>query len=219
MSKKKKAAKAAKKAAKTKATTTVKKKKKVKSVDTWKSKRWYTIIAPKMFEGKELGKAVSSDPKLLMGRTVRLTMRDITGNIPHQNVKLAFKVIDVKGESLETTPISHELNRGYISRQTRRMHSVITTITTVVTKDGYTLRLTALSFGHGRMKLAQRKEIRRLTEELLTTTAASTSYEKLYGEMLHGKVGSEIYKRAKKIYPLTRSEVIKSRVMSAPAEK
>ena len=219
MSKKKKAAKAAKKVAKAKTTTQVKKKKKVRTVDSWKSKRWYTIKAPKMFEEKELGQAVSSDPKLLMGRAVKITMRDLTGNIPHQNVKLGFTVTDVKGESLETTAVSHELNRGYISRQTRRMHSVITAITDVVTKDGYKLRLTALSFGHSKMKLAQRKEIRRLTVEYLIDAASKTTYDKFFGEMLHGKVGSEIYKRAKKIYPLTRSEVVKSRVMAAPEKK
>ena len=216
MSKKKKAAKAAKKAAKAKKTTQVKKKKKVRSVDTWKSKRWYTIKAPKIFEEKEIGQAVSSDPKLLKGRSVKVTMRDITGNIPHQNVRLTFKVLDAKGESLETVPVGYEYNRGYISRQTRRMHSIITAIADVTTKDGYKLRVKAMSFGHGRMRLAQRKEIRRLTTELLKDTAAKAAYDKLFMDMVHGKVGSEIYKHAKKIYPLSKSEVIKLKVMSTP---
>ncbi|MCK4328187.1 MAG: 30S ribosomal protein S3ae [Candidatus Diapherotrites archaeon] len=217
MSKKKKAIKAAKKAAKAKAP--IKKKKKVRAVDTWKSKRWYTIKAPKIFEEKEIGKAVSSDPKLLTGRSIKVTMRDITGNIPQQNIKLNFKVTDVKGESLETMPVAYEYNRGYISRQTRRMHSIITTIADVATKDGYRLRVKALSFGHGKMKLIQRKEIRRITEEMLKATAAKTTYDRLFLDMLHGKVGSEIYKSAKKIYPITRSEIVKSRILAAPQKK
>ncbi len=214
-SKAKKAKKAAKKAAKS---TPKKIKKKTRNVDTWKTKRWYTIKAPKAFEEKELGGAISSDPKLLTGRKIRTTLREITGNIPHQNVTLRFKVTDVKGESLTTVPVGFELNRGYTQRQTRRMHSVLNTITDVTTKDKYKLRIKTLSFGHGKMRVAQEKEVRRLTEEYVKNYSEKTSFEKVFTESIYGKIGSEIFKSVKKIYPLTKTQIIKIKVLSAPEE-
>ena len=197
----------------------VKKKKKGKTVDTWKTKRWYTIRAPKLFEEKEVGEAASSDPKLLIGRTVKTTLRAITGNIPHQNVKLVFKVTDVKGESVDTRPVGYELNRGYIQRQIRRMHAVIITLTDAVTKDGYRVRVKTLSFGHGKLRLAQRREVRRITEEYMKKLCTTTSYEKLFKELSYGKVGGEIFKLVRKIYPLSKTEVIKIKLLSTPEKK
>lgn len=197
----------------------MKKKRKGKTVDTWKTKRWYKIVAPKSFEGKEIGEAVSSDPKLLFGRVIRTTLREITGNIPHQNIQLKFKVVDVKGESLETEAVGFELSRSYVGRQTRRMHTLITAITDVTTKDGYKLRLKAVSFGHGDTRLAQKKEIRRIMGELMGATAAKSTFEKLLQEIIYGKVGTELFKPVKKIYPVSKTEVIKCKLLSSPKKK
>lgn len=212
----KKAKKAAKKAAKA-APKKIKKKSRV--VDTWKTKRWYTIRAPKAFEEKELGKAISSDPKLLIGRSIKTTLRDITGNIPHQNITIKLKVTDVKGESLTTKLAGFEFNRGYIQRQTRRMHSIITTITDATTKDGYKIRVKALSFGHGKMHVAQEKEVRRITTNRVKTFCEATPFEKIFLESIYGKLAAEIFKLVKKIYPLTKTEIIKIKILAVPEKE
>lgn len=197
----------------------VKKKRKGKTVDTWKAKRWYKIKAPKGFEEKEIGGAVSSDPKLLLGRVIKTTLREITGNIPHQNIQLKFKVVDVKGESLETKAVGFELSRSYVGRQTRRMHTLITAISDVSTKDGYRLRVKVVSFGHGNTRLVQKKEIRRIMAELVESIAAKSTFEKFLQDMIYGKVGSELFKPVKKIYPVSKTEVIKCKILSSPKTK
>jgi len=190
--------------------------KKGKAADTWKTKRWYKIRAPKNFEEKEIGEAVSSEPKNLMGRTINITLREVTGNMPHQNVHLIFKVYDVKGESADTIAVGHEMDRGYLNRQTRRMHSIVPDVLDVMTKDGYALRIKSLSFAHGLMRAEQRKEVRRITEAVIKETSEKTAYDQLFQDMIYGKVSAEVYKRAKKIYPLTKSEIIKSTLLAAP---
>ena len=37
-------------------------KKQVKTVDKWKKKRWFTLVAPEIFAEKVLGETPSNDP-------------------------------------------------------------------------------------------------------------------------------------------------------------
>ncbi len=196
-----------------------KKRKKGKAVDSWKAKRWYKVKAPKGFEGKEIGEALSSDPALLIGRIVKTTLREITGNIPHQNIQLKFKITNVKGETAETAPVGFELSRGYVGRQTRRMRTLITAIADATTKDGYKVRLKATSFGHGKTRLMQQKEIRKIMGEMAMSLASKKPFEKLLQDIIYGKVGPEIFKPVKKIYPVSKTEIVKCTVLSAPSKK
>ena len=48
--------------------------------DTWKEKSWYTIKTPVAFGDKEIGTTPARDPELVYGRTVEVTMRELTGD-------------------------------------------------------------------------------------------------------------------------------------------
>ena len=45
---------------------------KKKTVDKWKKKTWFTIIAPKEFDRKEIGTTVSEKPQSVMGRVIEI---------------------------------------------------------------------------------------------------------------------------------------------------
>ncbi len=215
MGKAKRDKKKAKKAAKIKTTRKVKKKKK-KSVDTWKTKKWFIIAAPKAFEGKELGQTIATKPEELIGRAVKSTLRQITGNISHQHVQLRFKVMDVKGQTVNTEVIGNEIQRGYIGRQTRRMKSLVPAIFRVQTKDKKKLQITALAFGRHSMRIGQKKDMRKKMVELITDIAKENSYHKFVQEAVYAKVSATIIKDLKKIYPIQRVELIKVRLLSTP---
>ena len=63
--------------------------------DTWKEKSWYTIKTPVAFGDKEIGTTPARDPELVYGRTVEVTMRELTGDFSKQYIKLQFEVNDV----------------------------------------------------------------------------------------------------------------------------
>ncbi len=49
---------------------------------------------------------------------------------------------------------------------------------------------------------------------LLAETAAEKSFDELIKLVVNGKLASEVYHNAKKIYPLKRVEIIKSKVLN-----
>ena len=92
------------------------KKKKKTTANKWKTKKWYTIHAPPLFEEKEIGEAVSSDSQLLIGRIVKATLKDITGSYAQDHIQLNFKINDVKGTKATTRTYGHELQKAYMKR-------------------------------------------------------------------------------------------------------
>ena len=95
----------------------------------------------------------------------------------------------------------------------RRGTSRIDASTVVTTKDDRKLKLHVLAVTIRRAKSSQQKFMRKTIEDLLIETAAEKSFDDLIKTVVNGKLASEIYHSAKKIYPLKRVEIIKSKVI------
>lgn len=186
---------------------------KKKTIDAWKMKKWITIIAPKSFDEKELGHAITVSSEGILNRTIKKSLRDITGNISHQNVGLYFKISEIKGEKANTAVVGHELGRGYIGREIKRMSGIVKVVLDLNTKDKYKMRITILAFSRRGMSSTQLKAIRKKVSEAVLKKAIKTQFEKLFQEIVFGKLSSELFKEIKPIYPVNRVEIIKSTVL------
>lgn len=181
--------------------------------DTWKEKQWYKIVTPKEFGDIEIGSTPSRDPDMLLKRTVEATMRELAGDFSKQYVKLSFQVNNVAGDTANTKFIGHKVTTDYVRSMIRRGTSRIDTITDVTTKDGQTFKVHILAITIKRAKSSQQKFIRETMEKLIKDAAVDRSFPEFIEGVVSGKVASHIYHEAKKIYPLKRVEIIKTRVI------
>lgn len=181
--------------------------------DTWKEKSWYTIKTPVNFEDKEIGETPAKDPELLIGRGVEVTMRELTGDFSKQYIKLRFEIDNVAGEVANTKFTGHKTTTDYVRSMIRRGTSRIDASTIATTKDGRKVKLQVLAVTVRRAKSSQQKYMRKVIEDLLVESAAEKSFDDLIKSVVTGKLASEIYHNAKKIYPLKRVEIIKSKVI------
>lgn len=76
--------------------------------DTWREKSWYTIKTPVAFEDKEIGETPAKDADLVIGRTVEVTMRELTGDFSKQYIKLQFEVDNVSVNIANTKFTGHK---------------------------------------------------------------------------------------------------------------
>ncbi|HHN81951.1 MAG TPA: 30S ribosomal protein S3ae [Methanomicrobia archaeon] len=177
--------------------------------DTWKAKKWYNVYAPDMFGKQSLGEVVSNNPDNLVGRTMMTSLRDLTGDFSKSHVKLYFSINEVQGENAYTEFKQHELLRSYIRSQTRRNNTKLDNILDLRTKDGKKLRVTISAIAPRRMQSSQTEAVKDLIETHMKETASQMEMVPLIQELILGKITSDIYKKAKKIYPLRRVEVLK----------
>lgn len=189
-------------------------KKKAKVVDKWKRKSWYSVLAPEMFEGKEIGQIIASDEKTLQNRVLRIGLAELTGTLGQASAytTLNFRVSEVKGKTAYTKLIGHELSRAYIKTLVRRRRSKVSDVVDVTTKDGVNLRVKAVvltaSKASGNVKTALRHAVAEETIRL----AKEMDFPVLAQEIIFGKFGVRIFNRIKKIAPIRRVEIRKTEV-------
>ena len=181
-------------------------------------KRWYDLIAPEQFDRTELGSTFADEPDKIRGRTVEVTLGDITGDQGENNTKLTFKVNDVSSDAAYTEFIKHELARDYVRSLVRRGASKVDVAVTVLTTDDYRVQLQPVAFTTKKADRNQEKAIRRVMIDLVEEAAAERTFDELVDSVIEGRLSSAIYGEAKTIYPLRRVEVRKLTLEARPAE-
>ena len=188
-----------------------------KAKDRWKSKEWFNIYAPVMFNKTEIGTTMGSDAQYIVGRTLDATLHEITGDFSKIHVKLKFKINEVVGNDAYTKFIGHCLTSDYIRRLTRRKRSKMDAVFDVLTKDGYLVRVKPLAMAEHRVQSSQKRAIREKMKEVVEGFARENVMSEFVKGMVLGKLPVEIFRVCKKIYPMKRIEIQKSEIRKAPA--
>lgn len=187
--------------------------------DKWKSKKWYRIVAPDMFDGSVVGETVASEPESLLGRVSEISLQDLTGDFSRVHIKVQLKIDGIRGGECITRFIGHDMTTDYVRRLTRRRRSKIDANFDVKTKEGYKIRIKPLSVTDKRINSSIKRSIRNRQKEVIKEIANKSTLPELVSKMIFGDLAKEIAKSCKKIYPLKKVEVRKSEVLSRPKDE
>jgi len=188
-------------------------KKKTKVVDKWKSKKWYTVLAPSVFESKEIGELVSSDDKNIQNRIIKRSLMELGLNPASQIAmftNLKFRVTDIKGTTANTKLIGHEIAPSYIKTFARRGKSLIHDAVDVKTKDGETIRIKVIAVTGAKVSENTRKNLRHALVEEVKKNGEEQKFDDLIQDLVYGRFSSKLYNRLKQITKMRRVEVRKS---------
>ncbi|MEM2546328.1 MAG: 30S ribosomal protein S3ae [Candidatus Bathyarchaeia archaeon] len=186
--------------------------------DKWRSKTWYTVVAPPYFGNVELGAIPADEPQKLVGRVMEATLYDITGDFSHQYLKLYFQITQVEGKTARTMFKGHEYSRDYLRSLVRRRTTKVDGIFNVSTKDGYRFRVAVCAFTLTRIKTSQEHAIRKIMAKIVEEKSAALTMDQFVQEMVLGKIASDIYNEARKIVPLRHVGVRKSKLLTQVAQ-
>lgn len=190
--------------------------------DKWRSKHWYKVRAPGLFQHADLGETMASEPEQMLGRTLEITLQELSGgaDIGKAHIKLRFQVERVSGENVaESKFVGHELTSDYVRRLARRKRSKIDISLPVRTKDGVDIILKPVAVGEQRLQTRLRAELRHKLRSLLVDEAAQKTAPEFVREMLQGELGKLLAHGLKTLYPLKKIEIRSSVVLGAIAEE
>jgi small subunit ribosomal protein S3Ae len=184
--------------------------------DKWRSKRWYKIRAPGLFQHGELGETAATEPEQLVGRTLETTLPEISGTADagKAHVKLRFQIERLSGDGVaEARFIGHDLTSDYVRRLARRKRSKIDSSMLVTTKDGIQIILKPVAVGEQRLQTRLRAELRHKIVEILTEEAKLRTSPEFVNEMLQGELSKLLAHGVKALYPLKKIEIRRSIVL------
>ncbi len=187
--------------------------------DKWRSKEWYTIHAPRMFNEIEIGDTPSANPANLIGRAVEVTVQDLTGDFSKMHIKLKFKINDVDGHDAKTVFTGHDLTVDYVRRLTRRKKTKTDHVIDVITKDGFDVRLKTMSIADNRIQGSQEVAMRRIIGDTVTQMGTEMTLAEIVKAVISGDMARNVAKACRIIIPVKRVEIRKSEIRSRGNEE
>jgi small subunit ribosomal protein S3Ae len=190
--------------------------------DKWRSKHWFKVRAPGLFQHVELGETVATEPEQIVGRTLETTLPELSGggDSGKAHVKLRFRIERLGGDGVaEARFIGHDLTSDYVRRLARRKRSKIDLSLTVTTKDGVKIILKPVAVGEQRLQSRLRAELRHKMVSILVEEAAKRSSAEFVREMLQGELSKVLAHGLKTLYPLKKIEIRRSEVLGTIADE
>ncbi len=176
-----------------------------KQRDKWKSKRWFTIRAPRdPWKFQKIGETIGESEDHIIGRVYEMTQQEFNGDFTKMHVILRFRVTECVGQDALTTFIGHHHQTDHVARQVRRYRGKVDDVVDVVTTDGYLQK---------RIQTSVKSDMRTKARDVIMTTAAKMTYPQLQSAMLGGDLEKAIEDAIKTIYPVRTCVVRKSQLL------
>jgi len=181
--------------------------KKAKELDKWKKKKWFNVLAPKIFQERSICETPAYSPDLIQGRSFSINLMNLTGNIKKQNININFEIDRVQGDTGYTYVKKYEVVAASIKRRVRKGKTRIDESMLCKTKDNKEVRIKPLIITINRISSKTEVALRYNLKYLIQKNVLALEYNALVNELVMGKFQMEIKGKLKKIYPVALSEI------------
>ena len=187
-----------------------------KQRDKWKSKRWFTIRAPRHpWSFRVIGETIAEDEEQLIGRHYEMVQNELDGDFSKMHVKVQFRISGVVGADALTEYIGHEFLKDHIRRQVRRDRGKIDDTVDVVTEDGFYIRIKPLMISRHRIKGSQKQQMRTLARDIILKGGATSTWVDFQKATLDGTLEAQIREAASKIQPIRDVMIRRTQLMQS----
>jgi Ribosomal protein S3AE len=177
----------------------------------------FNVHVNTIFKDKVVAQILGREPENLIKRTVETTLADLLEdqtNIYYQYVKVKFQILKVDGSEAYAKFKGHEMTRDYVRSLVRPGSSRVDAFYDVFTTDNIHCRLQAMAITAKRISHSKESEIRKAILKKCEELLSNVSLDDFVSKVLIGNLASELNAAAKKIYPLKKFELIKSKVLT-----
>ena len=187
-----------------------------KQRDKWKSKRWFTIRAPRHpWSFRVIGETIAEDEEQLIGRHYEMMQNELDGDFSKMHVKVQFRISGLVGADALTEYIGHEILKDHIRRQIRRDRGKIDDTVDVVTEDGFYIRIKPLMISRHRIKGSQKQQMRSLARDIILKAGATSTWVDFQKASLDGTLEAQIREAASKIQPIREVMIRRTQLMQS----
>jgi small subunit ribosomal protein S3Ae len=183
-----------------------------------KSKQWFSIVAPKIFDEIEIGRTFSIDPSYLVGRKIVANAMNIVSGYDKYYLKLMFRISSVDGTRALTEFSGSELMREYVSRMVLRRVRRIDLVQDLATKDGTNLRIKSIAVISKKMSTATKFDIAAMIKEYVKHTVEMSTFDDFIKDLINEEIKMDVLQQARKIYPVRHFEIRKVEVTGESSE-
>ncbi|MBL7160593.1 MAG: hypothetical protein ISS93_01940 [Candidatus Aenigmarchaeota archaeon] len=185
---------------------------KERAVKKWKGKDWFTVKAPAMFNGKELGEIPATSSQSLPGRTLEVSLADLVNNPSKYHIIVKFRIYSVKDSEALTRFDGLNLVKSQIFRVVRKRTSKVEVVGDVETKDNWKLHYKIFAVLNKVSDQEIQRKVRKKVIGFVKDFASKSSVDDFVKTACDGLIQKNIKKFSSNIYPIRHCEIVKVEV-------
>jgi len=179
-------------------------------------KKWVSIVAPKLFDNKELGESYCLDSNSLLNRHVTVSLMFITNDPKKQSINLSFKINSIKGDVANTELVGYEISPVHVRRMAKKSKMKVEDSYVCVSKDGINVRVKPLVLTKAKIFNSVATSMRKSIKEFIEAYLKKNTFEQFAQSVMNNDLQKDMRNIVKKIYPATSSLI---RVFKIEASK
>lgn len=164
------------------------------------------IRAPEYLNNYLLGNSQVTDLNSLVGKTAKINLMYITGNVKNQNVRLTFSVNEVNSGLAKTIVTKYDQIPYYLGRFVRKGSDLIEDSFEVTTKDSRVVTIKPFIVTKMNTSGLILSQIRKNLRELVEKDAKESVYDEFISSIIGGRIQNGYRTELKKIFPLKALE-------------
>ncbi|MEM7816097.1 MAG: hypothetical protein QXN71_03190 [Candidatus Aenigmatarchaeota archaeon] len=172
-----------------------------------------------MFGETQLAETPTTDPAMLLGRSVEVSVSELLNQPAKYYMKILFKIIDVDSRNAYTRFNGYLASREYIYRMVRKRSQKVECIDNFDTRDGWKLQITSVAILNRNTESEIQKKMREVVRKHISETLKKSGTDELMKKIIEGSIQKEIRKMGNKIYPVRFFDIAKIEVLKAPEAK
>lgn len=170
-------------------------------------RRWYPILAPKIFESQPIGETFVFETEQIEGKHMTVNLMTLTGNPKKQNMNVFLKVTEVKEGTAHTMTRGIEMQQSSTRRMVRRGRSKIADSFPVKTKKGQRVRIKPLIMTRNRCDAATQSAIRQKARELIRETFKKYSFDTVVNDIVHNRLQRYLKDQLSAVFPIRSADI------------
>ncbi len=164
------------------------------------------IKAPEYLNSATLGHSEVTDLTTLVGKTSKINLMYVTGNVKNQNVRLVFRIEEVASGLAKTTVKEYTQIPYYLRRFVKTGSDLVESSFVAKTKEGILVRLKPFIVTKANVTSLVASSLRLKTEELLKAELAEKTYDEFISSVISGKIQNVYKNELKKVTPVKSFE-------------
>ncbi len=189
------------------------------TVKKWKGKEWFNILAPSDLGARLIGQTPTTDPKSITGRTINVSVAEITGDNKKHHMRVALRINKIEGKTCLTSFNGFECAREHLMRMIRKRNQKVESVFNTNTKDGWFLKTKFLVILNGNTTTTIQKRVRGFINKQIMDLTRNSNMRDFLKKIISTEVQMRIKKEGSKIYPIRFSEVARIKVLRSPEFK
>ena len=164
-------------------------------------KKWFTVLAPAIFNNVELGEITAYEPNDIIGRHLEFSLKDITNSPKSSGNKVCLRITKLQGEKANTEVIKSFMLDSFIQRMNRRFNKRFISVISLKAKDA-SLKLKLQFLVQKKISNKIRASLLAQAEKELTASIAKINADSIFSAGFQQNLATNLKKTLKKIYPL-----------------